>query len=349
MASRCDPAALVEVDRDHPLVGDVLRHEGELLLGALRDVIERLAADGGDGGGRAEHDQHLLLAGAERNLLQRAFGQDVAALIDLGERVAAAAERQAPPQPTSATASSPDRCARPRYRSNRLFGTVISLASRASAGLPEVPRNSNEQLNAAAARPANPMISLPFRRSRQTPNIDALYGMIVAQARSPAFYRGYGVPDTVDGRLDMIVLHLVLLLRQLAKAQGTVRGAVPPARPAAVRPVLPGHRRQLPRNGGGRPRGAQGDAARGGGVLRPRQGLRKRARRRRCGGARGGGRPQCVRRQPSRRWARGAWLPICARRAGGSARRTPDALARAELDFPDPEAMAAPPAGRPNP
>jgi cytochrome b pre-mRNA-processing protein 3 len=63
------------------------------------------------------------------------------------------------------------------------------------------------------------MISLPFRRSRQTPNIATLYGMIVAQARSPAFYQGYGVADTVAGRLDMIVLHLVLVLRQLSKAQ----------------------------------------------------------------------------------------------------------------------------------
>jgi cytochrome b pre-mRNA-processing protein 3 len=59
------------------------------------------------------------------------------------------------------------------------------------------------------------MISLPFRRSRQAPNIAALYGMIVAQARLPAFYRGYGVPDTVHGRLDMIMMHLVLVLRAL--------------------------------------------------------------------------------------------------------------------------------------
>jgi cytochrome b pre-mRNA-processing protein 3 len=72
------------------------------------------------------------------------------------------------------------------------------------------------------------MISLPFRRSRQTLNIDALYGMIVAQARSPAFYVGYGVPDTVAGRLDMIVLHLVLLVRQLSKDHGNVPGAVSP-------------------------------------------------------------------------------------------------------------------------
>jgi cytochrome b pre-mRNA-processing protein 3 len=49
--------------------------------------------------------------------------------------------------------------------------------------------------------------------------------MIVAQARNAEFYRGYGVPDTVDGRLDMIVLHLVLVLRQLTQAHG----ALPPA------------------------------------------------------------------------------------------------------------------------
>jgi cytochrome b pre-mRNA-processing protein 3 len=41
--------------------------------------------------------------------------------------------------------------------------------------------------------------------------------MIVAQARSEAFYRDYGVPDTVEGRLDMLMLHLVLLLRSLIK------------------------------------------------------------------------------------------------------------------------------------
>jgi cytochrome b pre-mRNA-processing protein 3 len=59
------------------------------------------------------------------------------------------------------------------------------------------------------------MISLPFRRITRQSTIDALYGMIVAQARAPAFYSSYGVPDTVAGRMDMIVLHLVLLLRQL--------------------------------------------------------------------------------------------------------------------------------------
>ena len=61
------------------------------------------------------------------------------------------------------------------------------------------------------------MISLPFRRQTQDPISARLYGTIVAQARSPSFYRDYGVPDTVAGRLDMIVLHLVLALRQLKR------------------------------------------------------------------------------------------------------------------------------------
>jgi cytochrome b pre-mRNA-processing protein 3 len=42
-----------------------------------------------------------------------------------------------------------------------------------------------------------------------------LYGAIVAQARAETFYRDYGVPDSVNGRFEMIVLHLLLVLRRL--------------------------------------------------------------------------------------------------------------------------------------
>jgi cytochrome b pre-mRNA-processing protein 3 len=59
------------------------------------------------------------------------------------------------------------------------------------------------------------MISLPFRRAKGDSIVAALYGTIVAQARSPEFYRDYGVPDTVAGRLDMVMLHLALVLRRL--------------------------------------------------------------------------------------------------------------------------------------
>jgi cytochrome b pre-mRNA-processing protein 3 len=60
------------------------------------------------------------------------------------------------------------------------------------------------------------MILSVFRRGRHTHNIQGLYGAIVAQARSAAFYSRYGVTDSVDGRFELIVLHLVLVLRRLA-------------------------------------------------------------------------------------------------------------------------------------
>jgi cytochrome b pre-mRNA-processing protein 3 len=107
--------------------------------------------------------------------------------------------------------------------SDERSGIVILLASQAPAGVPEGQRNCNDRPQTAAAPPANPMISLPFRRSPRSHTIDALYGTIVAQARTPSFYRGYGVPDTVAGRLDMIILHLLLVLRRLAAAPGDAR------------------------------------------------------------------------------------------------------------------------------
>ncbi|MEA2207502.1 MAG: cytochrome b pre-mRNA-processing protein 3 [Blastocatellia bacterium] len=59
------------------------------------------------------------------------------------------------------------------------------------------------------------MIFHLFRRTPREDSIAALYGMIVAQARAPAFYRSYGVPDTVNGRFEMVVLHAILLLCRL--------------------------------------------------------------------------------------------------------------------------------------
>jgi len=42
-----------------------------------------------------------------------------------------------------------------------------------------------------------------------------LYGEAVAAARAPVFYADLAVPDTIEGRYEMIVLHVVLLLRRL--------------------------------------------------------------------------------------------------------------------------------------
>jgi cytochrome b pre-mRNA-processing protein 3 len=59
------------------------------------------------------------------------------------------------------------------------------------------------------------MILRLFRRSPRADTIAALYGMIVAQARAPAFYAVYAVPDTVAGRLEMLMLHAILVLLRL--------------------------------------------------------------------------------------------------------------------------------------
>ena len=47
----------------------------------------------------------------------------------------------------------------------------------------------------------------------------ALYGAAVAQARQPLFFAELGVPDTLDGRFELVALHTFLVLRRL-KARG---------------------------------------------------------------------------------------------------------------------------------
>ena len=42
-----------------------------------------------------------------------------------------------------------------------------------------------------------------------------LYNQVVRHARSPIFYEGYRVPDTVEGRFEMIALHGGLLVNRL--------------------------------------------------------------------------------------------------------------------------------------
>lgn len=53
----------------------------------------------------------------------------------------------------------------------------------------------------------------------------ALYARAVAQARLPEFYRAAGVPDTLDGRFELIALHAFLLLRRL-KQEGEAGSAL---------------------------------------------------------------------------------------------------------------------------
>lgn len=70
------------------------------------------------------------------------------------------------------------------------------------------------------------MFSRLFQRTRRgSDSADSLYGAIVAQARSPALYAAMGVPDSVGGRFEMVVLHVVLVTQRLEMGGEVARAA----------------------------------------------------------------------------------------------------------------------------
>jgi cytochrome b pre-mRNA-processing protein 3 len=60
---------------------------------------------------------------------------------------------------------------------------------------------------------------------RQAKAVDHLYVAIVTQSREAAFYARLGVADSIEGRFEMLVLHLALVVAELERA-------APPAKDA---------------------------------------------------------------------------------------------------------------------
>ena len=58
------------------------------------------------------------------------------------------------------------------------------------------------------------------RRSKHERSAFQLYGSAVAAARDPYLYATLGVPDTLDGRFDAIVLYVYLIVRRLDADSG---------------------------------------------------------------------------------------------------------------------------------
>ena len=56
-----------------------------------------------------------------------------------------------------------------------------------------------------------------FRRKPHERAGFALYAAAVAAARDPWFYTALGVPDTLDGRFDLVGLHAALLIHRLQR------------------------------------------------------------------------------------------------------------------------------------
>lgn len=69
------------------------------------------------------------------------------------------------------------------------------------------------------------LLSRLFKRNTHDDVARRLYVEIVAQARQPAFYRDCGVPDTLDGRFEMIALHAFLVLHRLKHEPDSKEGA----------------------------------------------------------------------------------------------------------------------------
>ena len=59
-----------------------------------------------------------------------------------------------------------------------------------------------------------------FMPSRHQQSAALLYQSLVDASRHTAFYEQMGVPDSVDGRFDMIVLHMVMSIRHMREFGG---------------------------------------------------------------------------------------------------------------------------------
>lgn len=55
------------------------------------------------------------------------------------------------------------------------------------------------------------------QKREQEEQINTLYSTIVEQSRQPLFYQDYQIPDTPEGRYELLMLHMWLVLRQLGK------------------------------------------------------------------------------------------------------------------------------------
>lgn len=66
---------------------------------------------------------------------------------------------------------------------------------------------------------------MPFRRNPIRDAAELAYGTVVAQSRRPEFFTRFGVPDTLDGRFELVCLHAFLYLRRL-KDEGAPAAAL---------------------------------------------------------------------------------------------------------------------------
>lgn len=55
-----------------------------------------------------------------------------------------------------------------------------------------------------------------LRKPARPPAVRDLYGALIARSREKAFYQEWRVPDTIDGRFDLLTLHAFLIFEALS-------------------------------------------------------------------------------------------------------------------------------------
>ena len=188
-------------------------------LGPLADVVPDLGVEGPDGRGRAEELGHLPAVVHP--------GLDLQDGVRVGEIAPGIVDRFAAPQEDRPQA---------QQRKTR-FSHRLSLAGRGrppgdwctrGAAYPWAadPRPLKSVATAATliAPPShgcqgslpNAMPAWnPFRLQPVVSPADGLYAAIVERSRDARFYAAHGVPDSLDGRFEMVALHAYLVLRRL--------------------------------------------------------------------------------------------------------------------------------------
>ena len=56
-----------------------------------------------------------------------------------------------------------------------------------------------------------------FQKKNKNQNVERIYGKIVNLSRSQKLYSYLNVPDTIDGRFDMLILFTILVIHTLSK------------------------------------------------------------------------------------------------------------------------------------
>ena len=54
-----------------------------------------------------------------------------------------------------------------------------------------------------------------FKKQYETEDIGKIYNIVVSQSRRPELFAEFSVADTLDGRFDLLSLHMCLIFKRL--------------------------------------------------------------------------------------------------------------------------------------